>query len=139
MLRYVVLPLMMVLSAIPVAASEAPYTRYAYEVELTDPAFKKAMRPLLRQASKVAPWVNNLGVVSPGERVIINGQDGWVYQGCQPHGCPNEGYVLLYLPAQQNAYGLFWRSFDKAAHPDRLWLGKPGRPIQDLLEQQRLK
>ena len=48
------------------------------------------------------------GTASPSQDVTVNGKTYTVYQGCKPHNCPAESYVVLYdAPNKKMLAGAF--------------------------------
>lgn len=75
------------------------FTDYLYEAVKTDKVLAAEFAAITKPLSMHFPWVAKYGTATPAEIIQVAGQDYAVYQGCKPHNCPAESYVLIYSPS----------------------------------------
>ena len=69
---------------------------YLYQEVAQDAALAQQFTEITKPLSTHFSWVAQYGTASPAENLKVDGKNYTVYQGCKPHDCPAESYVVLY-------------------------------------------
>ena len=71
---------------------------YLFDAVEKDEALAKGFKDLTEPLNKSYPWVASFGVATPAVVESIDNKEYVLYQGCKPHSCPAEAYVVMYSP-----------------------------------------
>lgn len=69
---------------------------YLFQEVAKDPALAQQFAEITAPLTTHFSWVAKFGTASPAQEVKVDGKTYTVYQGCKPHNCPAESYVVLY-------------------------------------------
>lgn len=69
---------------------------YLYQEVARDNALAQQFAEITQPLNTHFGWVAQYGVAVPVEYVQIDGKEYAAYQGCKPHDCLSEKYVVLY-------------------------------------------
>lgn len=83
------------------AQQTEPTENYLFEAVKKDKALAKGFNELTEPLNKTFPWVASFGVATPAATEKVDDKEYVVYQGCKPHNCPSEAYVVVYNPADK--------------------------------------
>lgn len=109
----------------------------------TAPGFAKAVKSLINEADLPA-WTQKMAMGFPAERVEIDGKELWLTSACNPVGCYEERFYVLFDAKTRSASGFFFLppSVDTPGDTRMAfsrWLGSPERPASDFLMERAMK
>lgn len=74
---------------------------YLFQEVAKDPALAQQFAQITEPLNTHFPWVAKYGTATPAESIKVDGKEHTVYQGCKPHNCPAESYVVVYSPTDK--------------------------------------
>lgn len=105
-----------------------PLENYLFDAVKKDEALAKGFKTLTEPLNKSYPWVASFGVATPANTEKVDDKQYVVYQGCKPHNCPAEAYVVVYSPTEKKMVaGAFVKNTyqDNTLHQSQItWLGQ---------------